>query len=200
LRDASLRGMHRPRSEQRQRATEDRFGINEGSYLVEGASGLTFAETHAAQCTKRTLTCVRGVRRVERAVANRVASPENEFVAGAAADVELSAMQGAMMSGTDHDQVVFAVPAAVGTRFDVMNVDEGRVATAGNHATSVVAPHDFATNSWWDRLRRACGRTHVGPVRSCCSRVNRFVSNHVGRLGEAQSALTASRTLREQAR
>ena len=67
-----------------------------------------------------------------------------------------------MVPGAEDDEIVFVVRAAVGAEFDVVDVDERRVATVGNGATSMVAAHDFAAKCWRNRLGRARWFTHVG--------------------------------------
>ena len=71
-------------------------------------------------------------------------------------------MQSPMVRGAEHDEVVFFVRATVGAGVDVVDVDERRIATVGNRATSMVAAHDFAAKCWGNRLGRARWFTHVG--------------------------------------
>jgi hypothetical protein len=91
-----------------------------------------------------------------------------------------------MVRGTKHNQIVLVVRAAIGTGFDVVQVHERRVSTAGHHAAPVIASHHFAAKRRRNRLRRTRALPHVGFTRGVVrrneGRASSIAHTHVGRL------------------
>src|SRR5260221_10115003 len=90
-------------------------------------------------------------------------------------DDELPPVLGPVMSGTQDDHRLRIMLATLGSRHNVMYVDEHRVATSRNHAASAVSPYDLAAHGWWHALASAnpsrLGRRDMTVV---------FVTTHVG--------------------
>lgn len=80
---------------------------------------------------------------------------------GAAFDSEGAAVDGAVMGRAERDEVLGGVGAAVVFSVDVVDVDEGRVAAAGDTAATAVAVVNETANGRRDGLRSTCV-THVG--------------------------------------
>ena len=60
-----------------------------------------------------------------------------------------------MVRGAESQEVVGDVPAAIETRRQVMNIDEGRVPAAWDSAPLAVAAKHGAAEGGWNGLRRA---------------------------------------------
>ena len=82
---------------------------------------------------------------------------------GRAVDQELAAVGGAVVGAADGDEVFGIVGAAFGAQVEVVEVDEGGVAAAGDAAAAVVAGEDGSAQRGWGALfgSRAC-RVGVG--------------------------------------
>jgi hypothetical protein len=72
-------------------------------------------------------------------------------------------MQGAMVGGAEHHELVGVVVASVGAGLEVVEVDVAGMAAAGDDAAAGVAAQDLAADAWGDGLAGALhGTTHVG--------------------------------------
>ncbi len=71
------------------------------------------------------------------------------------------------MRRAEGDEIVGVVPAAIGARVQVVEVDKGRVSTPRNHAAPVVPPEHQPAGGRRDGLDRARSfRAHVGHFRA----------------------------------
>jgi uncharacterized protein YigA (DUF484 family) len=106
--------------EERKRSALQRRGVSDTAYPLDGAPRLAFAEAHAAKSAERALARVRRARGIERTVSTAVAALEHEAIADETVNRQWSAMQGTMMTGAEHHEIVSVVRSAVGASFDVV--------------------------------------------------------------------------------
>src|SRR5262245_29642626 len=66
-----------------------------------------------------------------------------------------------VMRATQSDETIRVVIASFRSESEVMDIQKETVATARNHASTAIAPHDFPASSRRNRLARA-SITHVG--------------------------------------
>lgn len=104
----------------------------------------SFTEAQAVQCLEGALVLGHGLRlellTVARAIGMAKPKPGRDF----SVDSQLPAVHRPMVRGTQYDQIVLVVRSALGTRFEVMQVDEAMVTAAGHDAATVVAAHHLA--------------------------------------------------------
>lgn len=91
------------------------------------------------------------------AIGNAVSVPKNEPSSPRSRHHQRSVMNRSMVNATQRDQVLRTMLAAIGMRFEVMNVDEGRVPAAWHPAAMLVSPQHAAPNGGRDPLRSAGG-------------------------------------------
>jgi hypothetical protein len=80
---------------------------------------------------------------------------ESQGLADRAFNDERPSMHRPMVGATERDELIGVVPAALGARYQVMQVDVGRVPAARHHAAPVIASQHVPADSWRDGLGRA---------------------------------------------
>jgi hypothetical protein len=112
--------MHRLLREERKRPAQQRRGVADTAYPLDGATRLAFAESQSAKSAEHALARVRRARGIERTVGAAVAALEHEAIADATVNRQLPAMQSTMMNGAEHHEIVSVVRSAIGASFDVV--------------------------------------------------------------------------------
>jgi len=115
--------------------------------------GLTDCRLHLYKAQSERLDVSRRLLWIQRSAVDRaIGVLKLETGRNSSSDDQLPAVLCPVVRRTKKDEGILVVVSALGTRHDVVDVDERRVTTSRNDAPSSVAPHDLASNRRWDVL------------------------------------------------